>query len=394
MTREFGGIVADHRPQEMLRDSSPSTETSEIRGEWSAGLGPFGQTTWQLPGQGDRGSGCGEYRPMAVCESCGQPEFKARTCGARSCPDCWGMWAKQAAVRATKRIQAFRYTQPDNHRRQVAHAYVSPPEGTVRTVGEYWDGISKAADMAEEKGFRGFTVIPHPYRPTQEAKERYREADPDYGIWVWLRNDIEGLERYTKWSPHYHIIGLTSADMEPGEDGDEWLYQFKRSLTRFDGIEDRDSHEDLYGAIRYLLSHTGFPEGSTRQVVRWYGDLANSVFVENATKDWQNEKPSKDVRAGLLREIEAVAGQEVDDEDGEERPESDDVGDCPVEDCDGVMIDVFDVSAYLEHNDPPPDVRNRMRMARDWRLGRVEPPPGLKRPRTEQDAREAYRAML
>ena len=82
------------------------------------------------------------------------------------------------------------------------------------------------------------------------------------------------------------------------------------------------------------------------------------------------------------------------DEDGEARPDSDDVGDCPDEDCDGMLIDVFDVSAFLEHNDPPPDVRNRMRMARDWRLGRVEPPPGLRFPRSEEDARAAFEEIL
>ncbi|WP_211225984.1 hypothetical protein, partial [Haloplanus natans] len=256
-------------------------------------------------------------------------------------------------------------------------------------------GRSRAAEIAKAKGWRGFTVIPHPYRPTEEAKERYREEDPDYGIWVWLRNDIEGMERFIKWSPHYHIIGFTGADMEPGgERADGWVYQFKRSMTHFGGIHDSDSHEDLYGAFRYLLSHTGFREGSTKQVLTWYGDLANSVFVEDATEDWQHEKPSEGVMSVLEREIEAVAGQTSDEGDDELRPDSDDVGDCPEEDCDGMLIDVFDVSAFLEHNDPPPDVRERMRMARDWRLGRVEPPPGLKRPRTEEDARAAFEEIL
>jgi hypothetical protein len=272
---------------------------------------------------------------------------------------------------------------------------VSPPEGSIRTAKDYWDGRSKAAEIAKAKGWRGFAVIPHPYRPTDEAKERFRKEDPDYGIWVWLRNDIEGTERFIKWSPHYHIIGFTGQDMEPGGDGDGgWVYQFKRSLSRFDGIRDRDSHEDLYGAFRYLLSHTGFREDSTKQALTWYSDLANSVFVEDATEDWQHEKPSDGVVSALKREIEAVAGKTEDDEDGEARPESDDVGDCPVEDCGGVLINVFDVSAYLRHNDPPPEVSEKMRMARDWRLGKVEPPPGLKRPRTEEDARVAFAELL
>lgn len=392
-------LMSDRRPLNSSSTSEPSRSVERADasspGEWSEGLDPFGQATWVRPGQGERGSGCGEWYPEAVCETCGETQFKARVCGKRSCPDCWGAWAKEASVRASVRIQSFRYTQPDDWRRQVGHAYVSPPEGSIRTAKDYWDGRSKAAEIAKAKGWRGFAVIPHPYRPTDEAKERFRKEDPDYGIWVWLRNDIEGTERFIKWSPHYHIIGFTGQDMEPGGDGDGgWVYQFKRSLSRFDGIRDRDSHEDLYGAFRYLLSHTGFREDSTKQALTWYSDLANSVFVEDATEDWQHEKPSDGVVSALKREIEAVAGKTEDDEDGEARPESDDVGDCPVEDCGGVLINVFDVSAYLRHNDPPPEVSEKMRMARDWRLGKVEPPPGLKRPRTEEDARVAFAELL
>jgi len=59
-----------------------------------------------------------------------------------------------------------------------------------------------------------------------------------------------------------------------------------------------------------------------------------------------------------------------------------------------VLIDVFDVSRYLKQNDPPPEVRRSMVAARDWRLGRVEPPPGLKRPRTKKEAEEAFAELL
>jgi hypothetical protein len=205
------------------------------------------------------------------------------------------------------------------------------------------------------------------------------------------------MSRYTKWSPHYHIIGATGADMEPAKDGDEWVYQFKRSAEPFDGIRDRESHEDLYGLFRYLLSHTGFPEGSTRQTVTWYGDLANSVFVENATEEYQNQKPSEGVLSALEREVEAVAGVsgEVDEGDAEAASdEGDETGECPAEDCEGMLIDVFDVRMYLRHNDPPPGVAKKMRLARDWRVGDVQPPPGLKNPRTVEEAREAWEELL
>jgi hypothetical protein len=306
------------------------------------------------------------------------------------------VWAKDGAVRATVRIQAFRYTQPDDWHRQLGHGIVSPPEGEVRTKQEYKEWRSKAAEIAKEKGWRGFAVIGHPYRVTEEGKERYREEDPDYGIWVWLRNDVEGMGRYIYWSPHYHIIGLTGADMEPAKDGDEGVYHFRRSLESFDGVRDGESHEDLYGLFRYLKSHTGYPEGSTMQTTTWHGDLANSVFVEDATEEWQNEKPSEGVLSALEREVEAVAGPSVEDEagDGEAVSGGDEAGECPCEGCDGVLIDVFDVGMYLQHNDPPEGVREAMVTARDWRLGRAKPPPGLKQPQTKEEAAEAFEKMI
>ena len=373
------------------------TEDEPEPESWSESLEPFGGTAWELPGYGDRGAGCGEWYPEAVCESCGEPTFASRVCGKRSCPDCWGVWAKKAAVRATVRIQSFRYTQPPDWHRQVAHAFVSPPEGTIRTEREFWEGRKEAAEIAREKGWRGFTVIPHPFRVTEEGKERFHEEDPGCGIWVWLRNDVEGgISKYTYWSPHYHIVGVTGADMDPADESDRWVYRFRRSLEGFDGVRDRESHEDMYGLFRYLLSHTGYPEGSTKQVVTWYGDLANSIFVEDASEPWQHEKPSNGVLSALEREVKAVAGVADEDDEGDTEAacEGDELGPCPVDDCEGILIDVFDVRRFLEHNDRPPDVRRSMRAAREWRLGEVEPPPGAKRPSTEDGARESWELIL
>jgi hypothetical protein len=293
------------------------------------------------------------------------------------------------------RIQAFRYTQPDDYRRQVAHAFVSPPEGAVRNEQDFYRWKGRAAEIAKEKGFRGFAVVPHPWRVTEEGKERYREEDPEYGVWVWLRNDVDGMDRYTYWSPHYHILGLTTPDMDVGDGSDGAVYHFKRSLSRFSGVRDTGSHEDVYGAFRYLLSHVGFPEESDRQAVSWHGDLANSVFVENATEDWQYQKPSEGVLSALERSVEGIAGVTTDDDsDGSEANLSDDEGECPVEGCDGRLIGVFDVPRYLEHNEVETAIRRRMVTAHEWAIGDRIPPPGLKHPQTEEQAREAYESLL
>jgi hypothetical protein len=185
--------------------------------------------------------------------------------------------------------------------------------------------------------------------------------------------------------------------MEPGDESDEWVYEFIRSFGAYENKHDSESHEEVYGTFRYLLSHTGFPEGSTKQAITWYGDLANAVFVEDASQEYQIQKPSEGVRSVIRREVEAVAGPTDDDESDDEAGESketDEVGDCPRDDCNGVLINVFDVEMYLRHNEPPPDVTNRMQTAYEWRVGDRVPPPGLKHPQTEEQAREAFEAML
>lgn len=384
-------------PPEPSRSARRAARSSA--GEWDEDLGRWGSDTWNPPGFGEKGPRCGEWYPDAVCDECGHLDLGMRNCGRRSCPDCWGIWAKEAGVRATVRIQSFRYTQPDNHRRQVAHAVVAPPEGSVMNEREFYQGRKKAAEIASGKGFRGFAIVPHPWRVTEATKLEYQEADPDIGVWVWLRNEFSETELRDRiyWSPHYHVIGATSTGMEPGDASDEWLYEFIRSFERYKGIRDRGSHEDVYGAFRYLLSHTGFPEGSTRQAVTWYGDLANSMFVEDASEEWQIEKPSEGVRSATRREVEAVAGVIGDDErdeSGVHGEESDDVGECPCDDCGGVLIHVFDVRTYLDYNEPPPGVTARMVAAYEWRMGDRLPPPGMRRPRTKEQAIEAFEALL
>ena len=384
----------ESRVEERARRSSP--------GAWDEDLGVFGGDEWELPGFGESGPRCGEWVPEAVCGTCGHLDLTNHTCGRRTCPECWGIWAKGAAVRATVRIQAFRYTQPADYRRQVAHAVLSPPDGEITNEREFFEGRREAAEKASEKGWRGFTVIGHPFRATDEGKARYRaevprdpDGEPVYGFWVWWRNDVDELERdeLLYWSPHYHVIGATGRDMDGAEESDEWVYSFFRSLTSFEGTRDTESHADMYGTFRYLLSHTGWPSGSSRQAVTWYGCLSNSVFVEEAGEDWQYEKPSEGILSALEREVEEIAGPVEDDDRSDSGAEIRDEGVCPCDGCDGRLIHVFDVEAYLRQVNPPPEVADVMVTARDWRLGRIEPPPGLRRPQSEEGAREAYQAL-
>jgi len=404
MSAEWGTLKESLKPAPPASSSSRAEKRAarSSPGAWDEDLGRWGAGDWHLPGFGESGPRCGEYYPEAACETCGEPNFGTHRCGRRSCPDCWGIWAQKAAVRATVRVQSFRETQPDNYKRQAGHAVVSSPEGDVMNEREFYNGRSRAAEIAEEKGFRGFAVVPHPWRVTDDGKDEWRrdvarddDGDPVVGVWVWLRrnHDEEGLKQRIYWSPHYHIIGSTSADMDPGDESDEWLYQFIRSFERYDGTRDKESHGDVYGAFRYLYSHTGFPAGSTKQTTTWYGDLANNVFVEEATEEWQNEKPSEGVRDVIRRTVEEVAAAGESDDDGGGGADDDERDECPRDGCEGLLVGVFDITAYLRHHDPPTDVAEKMQLARDWRLGRIQPPPGLRRPRSKEEAKEVFEAF-
>jgi hypothetical protein len=352
---------------------------------------------YTLPGKGESGPECGRWLPGGVCNACGDVKPIMQQCERRTCSDCWARWARQASVRAATRVQAFRHTQPDNYKRQIQHAVVSAPEGEIQSTREFFEGKKKAAEIAESKGWRGFAVIAHPWRVEPKTRREYKRENPDVGLWVWLRREKEDIYQHIYWSPHYHIIGLSGQGMEEGKESDEWLYRVlstENPYKPYEGTRDRDSHGEVYGTFRYLLSHTGWPEDSTRQAVTWYGCLANNVFVEEANEEWQHEKPSEGVLSVLQREIEVVASaDESAAESDESAAESDEREECDCDGCEGEVIDVFDVKAYLRQRDPPPDVVRSMKLARKWRLKEVQPPPGAKRPSTREGFREAWRVL-
>jgi len=384
-----GGSGGDDRSRAAARADRHDGHVEDL------GVQVYGSEGYVLPGMGEKGPRCGEYYPGDVCPACGDIHYGSHNCGRRSCPDCWGIWAKPAALRATVRIQAFRETQPDNYLRQLVHTTVSPPEGAITTIQGYREGRSEALDLAKEKGIRGGAVVPHPFRPNEKGKTLYREEtgdDPDApGLWVWLRNTIDDWREFVEWSPHYHVIGMGTPDMDPGgaEKDGGWLYHFIGSFDRYER-RDRASYESVYGAFRYLLSHTGWHEDDPMDAVTWFGDLANNKFVDDATASWQIEKPPDAVMRTIERIAEEVAGGELEeDRDGAAEDE-----DRECSECGEVMIDVFDVPVYLDRADPDPEVRERMQAAYDWRLRRSVPPPGLRFPQTEEQAREAFEAML
>lgn len=357
----------------------------------SLGVEVFGAREWTFPGMGDPNPECGTYRVEGVCENCGEPHFAPHQCGRRECPNCSGIWMKQTGVKRATRLQSVRHAKEF---KQAAHAVVSPEE-PPQTVCAFLDGRSEAAEAAREKGFTDFDVIGHICRVTDEGEELYeaeQDEDDNRGIHVWLQDEYP--ERYhfgmvnslLYWSPHYHIIGRTSPDMEPAKESDDFVYKFIDSLPSY-SLSDEQSHEAVYKVYRYLLSHAGIHQERQFQAVVGYGGLSNSTYKDH--------KASVETTDQIEKMLVEIAEQHIDEDDRPERAgsEADELGEC--DNCeDGTVINVFRVPDYIEQAQPPPDIRDRMRTAYEWRKGRIQPPPGLKRPQSREDATDAFEGML
>jgi len=337
-----------------------------------------------IPGFGKSGPGCGEVRPTAVCNECGETEFGPHVCGRRTCPDCWGSWAKDSGTAATQRIQAERLTQPPNHRRQLGHFILSLAEMPT-TRQELLDLRSEAAEVAKEKGVRGLMTVLHPWRVLPSVKADYEAADPHCGVWVWLREEYGDNWREAVYkSPHVHVIGLMTPNMEAGEGNDVW--HLIDTLSPLEGAADRESHNEVYGLVRYLLSHAAVPteKGQPFNTRTWAGDLAGAVFSPE-------EELPEETYTRLQRAVEEVAAGAVEESEVVEYREEQsslEEGVCPCEDCSGVLIDVMRADEYLRQADPPPEAVERLEICYELRMGRIQAPAGLRHPTTVEECQE------
>lgn len=356
-------------------------------GAWSSTSAgePFGE--WELPGMGEAGPRCGEVRAAGFCDKKGHVNYERHLCGRRECPECWSnQWAGPRTESVVSRLAAARHAEDDGLDRRTVHAAVSPPEDSINTIRGFYDGRSRANEIAKEHGIRGGVVVAHGYRALDETKDRYRELKPDLPLWRWIRGNDREWREQVYWSPHYHIIGL-SRDTKPADDDmDGWVFKKIRSLAPYKGKIDREGIEDMASTVRYLLSHATFPANENRQAVTWFGSLHGTNFDpedELSKSDWGD----------IQEAVEEIVGHRADDDEeggGMEQEE------CSREGCESVVHEIWGARDFL---DQYPDVwseeqRERVRAAYDWATGRSLPPPGLKRPRSREDAEEALEAIL
>lgn len=342
-----------------------------------------------LPGFGEAGDDCGEWRVAGFCDGpthdggeVSHVDLGVHQCGRRGCPDCWMRWARERTVSSVVRLGAGAEVESPGLDRRTVHATVSPPEGAVTSVSGFFRYRSRAVEKAREAGIRGGLVVPHAFRATDAAKETYREQDPDKKLWAWIRECSVPWRELVEWGPHYHVVGL-AREVEPVGDG--WVVRRLSTLDEWDR-NDRDAYNSRAAAVRYVLSHTTYPEEENRQVVTWFGSLHGTNF-----------DPEEELTATVLGRIEELAEEVVGAEgpdDGDDGDEEEEEEPCPVDGCPGRLHAIHDLEEYLDRADVSTLNEMALRTSLRWARGDIDPPPGLDGPEEYADAREALVEMV
>ena len=162
-------------------------------------------------------------------------------------------------------------------------------------------------------------MIIHPFRATEEAKKKAREAGKK--TWQWIREQ-EHPELYYRYAPHLHLIAYIDWLYEPTPD-EKFVYK-----SRTDGsghvINFLDKgEEEIRALIGYLLSHTAALDSDTDTLhsVRWFGTCSyNRLKVEPIERGEKEELHCKECGERLVglwewyrRWYEAVRYHDIDE---------------------------------------------------------------------------------
>jgi len=394
MSAEFGALGFDvrhvERPDRDDRDDEPD-QLAE-RGAWPEemdDIGFYADSALTIPGQAEPPGDCGTWGPREFCAVCGEVEMGPHKCQRRICEDCWLTWRGQRAGAVMERLAGARRA-ADGAEKRLSHCVASPPEGEVKTLVEFEQAKRKAYALAKEKGIRGGVLIPHGWRPTDEAKRAFRELDEagltDGGIWRWIREHERSWRSLAYWSPHFHILGLGADLDESDPDGDDgWIWSRIDSFERFN-LTDEETYRPMFKAASYLLSHGAFEAEEGKQMIRWFGSLANNQFsVDGDLADWE--------ASVIRRNVEAVTGILVEDGDGPAAERE-----CEEDGCSGALVAIFDAGEYLLDprwcDEIGREQERKLSAAFEWAIGDLDPPPGMKGPRSREQALEVLETLL
>lgn len=350
----------------------------------------YGETDFTIPGMGDRPESCGRWYPESFCSD-GHVNLGVSRCQNRDCPDCYGAYSRVRSTKVCRRLGAYRYAAAAPADKRTVHVAVSPPEGEIQTKQQWYRCLKEAYQLAKEKGVRGGVAVPHGYRVLEEVKRTYRAEDPDVGMWAWIRENRTHWRDQVRWRPHVHIIGVARyhelGENSPDED-DGWVFERLRTLKPFE-LREPEGYDDLIGTTRYILSHGTYEPAESKQMLRWFGELAPAGFSPE-------EALQEEVLEELEQRAEAIAGSGLDpDEDREGAGEKEE---CDRDGCEHDVAPIWEAGEALQNKNFCKSIgeqrEKELRAAFRWAIGEALPPPGLKNPRTKADAEEALQSLL
>lgn len=369
---------------------SSSVDPDDSAGAWPEEMGGvsfYADSSLTIPGQSDPPGDCGKWGPKEFCKACGDVHIGPQRCQRRLCRDCWETWRGQRAAAVTQRLAGARRA-AEGREKRATHTVASPPEGSIQTLNEWEQAKRKAYEIAREKGIRGGVMIPHGWRIIDEAKEAYRGLKArgeigDVGIWRWVREHDRDWRTLTYWSPHFHIIGVGYDIGQSDPDADDgWVFSRLSNIQKFQH-NDAETYEPMFRLASYLLSHGTYEPDSGTQLIRWFGELANNQFsLEEQLEEWE--------RSVIERNTQKAAGYSVEREDGKRE--------CDAEGCTGGLAPIWSAFEYLSDREwcdrLADDQEAKLAAAFEWSMGDLVPPPGLRYPSTETDAKEAWGSIL
>lgn len=247
-----------------------------------------GDLTWRVVGLGPGRDTCGHIPPSGVgaCGDCGELRVRHTWCASPDCAVCYRYRIEigRTVRRISERHEAYwKCTTMRNGRPayRSSHIVVSPPQAwaleRMKTTGGLKYMREKLYSFMRNIGFAGGTVVFHPWRVCEWAKQVFAGVDFDGGIWDFLR-DRGWLGRESDaiyFAPHWHVLGwgylLDSAESSTESGG--WIY------SRVSGPLDPD---DLGAVAAYLMTHRGVVLGESR--IRMVSQVG-CIYGKNLPRD-------------------------------------------------------------------------------------------------------------
>lgn len=337
----------------------------------------------KIPGFDAPPDRCRGLTPVGFCEA-GHTVLGRSSCGTRYCPDHWRDWLEEAVIGTVARMAAYRHVKEGAEKR-VSHVVASPPQDRRYSEREMWETRRDAYDALKGAGIRGGPVVTHPYRTNDRGDELYATAqdagdlDDDTGRWAFLRDATEDwgdMTRYIEAAPHYHVPIAPGKDVQPEETRD-WVVERIRTMQPFVNIRDTESYRDMVASAYYVLTHGAVAQH--RNTTTWFGEVHPATF-----------DPEEELTAAEWSRIQMEADKAV-KEEPEERPEEGGVrhgpDECPVEECEQIVVDALHLDEYLSDEEWVTSVRTcrdgRARLARLrgllawWEKRTDRPPPSI-----------------